>query len=134
MKETFRERFRAAVDKEKVDPMPHELLSPEFAPLTMREQIQQSIRSEISLRAQDSGLESFEEADDFEEDDPDADLLSPYQMVLMTPEPGNDDGLDGVPPEEPQEEGDPTPTPTTSEGASEAPEAPQEPVAGANPA
>lgn len=124
---TFRSRFRAMIDKEAVDPMPHELAGPELAPPTLREQIQNAIRSEISLIAEDRGLESFDEADDFEEDDPEADMLTAYQMVLMTPE--NDEDLEGAPPERPQDAPDSPPSPDTPAPPSDAPGASEEPGA-----
>lgn len=53
--------------------------------LTMAEQIQQMIRREVSLRAQDMGLETFEEAEDFDVDDDPADPHTPYEAVFDPP-------------------------------------------------
>ncbi len=117
---TFRERFRAAQGFDKSDPMPHELMSPELAPPTLREQIQNSIRSELSILAQDRGLESFEEADDFEEEDGEADMLSAYQIVLMNDE--SDESLEGGGPELPQEPPEPVMPDEAPDPPSDAPD------------
>ncbi len=116
----FRDRFHARVTKSVVDPMPHELASPEYRPPTLREQIQNAIRSEMSIIAQDRGLETFEEADDFTEDDPEAMPPTIYEQALMGPE--NDESLDGenieAPEEPPKPSDEETPTPTTPAEAS----------------
>lgn len=92
----FRTRFReAAGSTDPVDPMPHELANPDLAPPTIRETIQQAIRSELSIIAEDRGLESFQDADDFTEDDPEVDPLTIYEQALLVPE--NDETLDGTP-------------------------------------
>lgn len=119
----LRDRFHELVDKEPVDPVPHELANPALAPPTLREQIQQSIRSELSLLAEDRGLESFDEADDFEEDEPEADPLTAYEMVMMTPE--SDETLDG-PAEPAATEAETPPASDTSDPASGSPEPSEE--------
>ncbi len=91
--EGFRDRFNARRSPSPVDPMPHELANPDYRPLTLREQIQNAIRSEMSIVAQDRGLETFEEADDFEEEDPEEQLSTIYEQVLMTDE--SAESLDG---------------------------------------
>lgn len=62
--------------------------------MTMAEQIQQMVRREISLRAEDAGFESFEEAEDFEVDDDPPDPHTPYEAVFDPPPPvvENEDG------------------------------------------
>lgn len=65
-----------------IDPEPHELALKDEPP-TIREEIERFIRSNLSMKAQEEGYESFEESEDFSEDDPDADLLSPYEAVQM---------------------------------------------------
>ena len=132
---TFRDFFRNRPrDREVPDPIPHELSGPALAPPTIRETIQQTIRSELSIIAQDRGLESFEDADDFSEVDAEADLLTPYEAVLMVPEDGESvDGEEDLPKGTPAptpavNPGDPSPTPTptpeTAPVASESPETP----------
>ncbi len=120
--EGFRDRFHARRTKSAVDPMPHDLASPEYRPPTIREQIQAAIRSELSIRAQDAGLETFEEADDFEEVDPEDFGMTIYEQALMTPE--NDETLDGSP--EPVESTEPDPAPTPATDTPEPPAAPDE--------
>ncbi len=110
----FRDSFHARVTKSVVDPMPHELAHPELRPPSLRQQIQDAIRSEMSIIAQDRGLETFEEADDFEEEDREAEPLTIYEQALMVPE--NDESLDGPeigPPVEPPKPSDvATPSPS----------------------
>ncbi len=120
--EGFRDRFNKARTKSKVDPMPHDLASPEYRPPTIREQIQTAIRSELSMRAQDMGLETFEEADDFEDPDPEDVGLTIYEQALMVPE--NDESLDGSP--EPVESTEPDAAPTPATDTPEPPAAPDE--------
>lgn len=71
------------------DPTPIEVPLKFQRPPTLQEQIRQMIRSE-SLRATLSEeAESFEEADDFDIDDEEDDILSPYEIEEwreMTPE------------------------------------------------
>lgn len=55
--------------------------------MTMSEQIQQMIRREVSLRAQDLGYETFEEAEDFDVDDDVRDPHTPYEAVFDPPPP-----------------------------------------------
>ncbi len=135
----FRDEFRERVTKEAADPTPHELSHPELRPPTLREQIQTAIRSEISLAAEAKGYDTFDQADDFEEDDPDHTALTAYEIVLMTPE--TDETVDGPPPE-PAAAGSPDPAPTPGTpppsgppGPSEEPDSPRvEPLAPPKPA
>lgn len=48
-------------------------------PETLAQQIQRMVRSELSLRAQAQGFESFEEAEDFDVGD-EPELSSPYEL------------------------------------------------------
>ena len=52
-------------------------------PLSIQEEMKQFIRQEISNHAQTEGFESFEEADDFEEEDGEADLLTDYTVIEL---------------------------------------------------
>lgn len=54
-------------------------------PPTIEELIRRHIRVEMSRQAADQGMESFEEADDFEVDE-DGDPLSPYEIPEGLPE------------------------------------------------
>ncbi len=129
----FRDRFRdRPAQKETADPIPNELCRPETAPPTLREQIQTAIRSEMSLAAENAGFESFDQADDFEEDDPDHLALTAYEMVLMTPEvPETLDGAEEGPPTPPPEDPLATPGPTTTPPGKDAPEPAEEVPSGA---
>ncbi|WNK13870.1 MAG: hypothetical protein [Microvirus sp.] len=52
-------------------------------PLTIQEMVQKYIREAVSSQAVDDGQESFEDADDFEEDDPDTIPITHHQVVAM---------------------------------------------------
>jgi hypothetical protein len=93
-------RERAAADLEAVDPKPHSLLGVS-RPLSLREQIQQYVRGQVSLAAQAAGYGSFEEENDFAEPDDEPDLFSPHELRAMTPE-GPPDSLDGQEPSSPE--------------------------------
>jgi len=91
---SFHSVFRDRVNPGEVpNPIPHELAHKDFRPPTLREQIQTAIRSEFSIQAEANGLDTFEEANDFELDDEDADPLTIYEQVLMVPE--TEETLDG---------------------------------------
>lgn len=85
---------------EVVDPQPHELMEP-GRPLSIREELQRFVRGEmLKQRVEAEGHGSFEDEDDFTEDEEEPDLLSPYEAVMMAPE--MDETLDGRP-DAPQE-------------------------------
>lgn len=52
-------------------------------PKTIQEMIQESIRTHFSQQASRQGMESFEEADDFDVEDDDGDFVSPYEIRDM---------------------------------------------------
>lgn len=64
--------------KEKHDPVPVEMENPR--PLTLREEMQLYIRQEVSAAAKKNGMPSFQEEDDFDLDDGEPDLTSPYTV------------------------------------------------------
>lgn len=77
-------RARCRDDAEVLDPRP--LAVPLSKPTPIKDMIQTMIRRELSQVAQAQGAESFEDADDFEED-PDAETwASPYEVRDMEPE------------------------------------------------
>ncbi len=117
--ENFRTRFRLAHDAEVVDPVPHDLMNEKYAPPTIREQIQEAIRDTMSEQARHNGFETFEEANDFEEEDPEADPLTIYEMALMADE--NEETLDGSETEAPESDSKPSDEATP---ASDTPPAP----------
>lgn len=55
-------------------------------PLTLQEEIRRMIAVEASRAAEDAGLESFEEADDFNVEDEDEPFSSPYEVLEMYPD------------------------------------------------
>lgn len=54
-------------------------------PQTRTDQIRSFIREEISRAAHDRGVETFEEADDFDLEDMEAEPLSRYEQMLLEP-------------------------------------------------
>lgn len=62
-------------------------------PMTLKEQIQRYVRMEVSHKAQDDGFETFEEADDFEDEEPEPPWVSEYEIPDTKEEDRND--LDG---------------------------------------
>jgi len=64
---------------EVLDPTPMEIPLGFKRPPTLQEQIRQLIRTEMSQNAKGKGMETFEEADDFEVGD-DFDPSSPYEL------------------------------------------------------
>ena len=53
-------------------------------PLSMEEIIRMHVRNALSEEAVNDGNESFEDADDFEEEDPDVMPMTHHQVVAMT--------------------------------------------------
>lgn len=81
---------RVPVSRERPDPVPFAVT--EVKPLTLKEEMQRFIRSQMAAALAPSGeVESFEEANDFDVDD-DVDLMSPYEVLDMINE--------GTPPED----------------------------------
>lgn len=94
-RELLHERDRS-LGMEHPDPTPMFVSGPERPP-TLHEEIRRYMMSEFSDMAQEQGVESFEEADDFEVFDDEQDLTSPYTVVdLVHPEIPKDD-LNGSP-------------------------------------
>ena len=81
----FRDVLAERDGAEEVDPVPLEAPAGHVAPPPLRERIQAMVRQELSdLAEPDQG--SFDEEDDFEEEDPEGDILSGHQILLMDPE------------------------------------------------
>lgn len=101
----YRERVTPGED---LDPTPMELAVQ--APPSIRQLVQQHVRQELSRQFQAAGLETFEEADDFEEEDPEPEFISRFEVRDMPPEPHVPretlDGEDGPPVAPPPAEGD----------------------------
>jgi len=64
-------------------------------PLTMEEMMRRYIREEVSRSAELSGEETFEEADDFEEEDPEVIPLTHHQVLAMTDSELREEALSG---------------------------------------
>jgi len=69
--------------------IPVELGLPEERPLSLRDEMMRFIRSEISRQADDTGQETFEEANDFDVDEDE--WKSPYELIEMVDEEPIDD-------------------------------------------
>lgn len=65
--------------KEVLDSTPLEIPLSWKRPPSLRDQIKQFVRSELSNRASEEGFDTFEEADDFDVDE-DPDPLSAYEL------------------------------------------------------
>lgn len=85
------------------DPTPLEMPLGMRKPESMEDMIRRFVRQEASRVAQAEGMESFEEADDFEVEDDD---LSDAPTQYMVPEVGPDgpESLDGIKSLDPEEE------------------------------
>ena len=88
-----------AVGPEQLDKTPLEVPLEHLRPPTIKEELQRYVRYEISQIGKDAGFSSFEEEDDFDIEDEEVDLLSPYQMTELQEEAGFEGGLDGAPSE-----------------------------------
>lgn len=108
-----------AISKENPDPTPVHIpgITDQVPPLTLREEMQRYTREQISAAAAEAGVETIEEANDFEMDEADHDMLSVHSTVFITaPEPSlGPESLDGTP-----DEAQPHPSvETASEGSEE---------------
>lgn len=93
-----REALRQAAQrfpKEKPDPTPVAAIAQRQRPLTLREEMQRFIREQASEVAEMHGHDSFEDFDDFEIDDEDPDLTTPYTVSELHSE--FEETLDGQP-------------------------------------
>ena len=93
-----------AVGPEQLDKTPLEVPLEHLRPPTIKEELQRYVRYEISQIGKDAGFSSFEEEDDFDIDDEEVDLMSPYQMSELQEEAGFEGGLDGAPSDTPDSE------------------------------
>ena len=76
---------RAMKMRDPVDPNPTEWPADKLIPPSFEERMQAFVRGELSRIAEDKGMPTFEEEDDFDIDDED-DLLSPYQVREVVPD------------------------------------------------
>lgn len=108
---------RSRQDFEDIDNTPIHLPGAD-KPLTLREEMRRFIREELSAQVAATGkVGTFEEEDDFEIDDGEADLLSPYTVHDMAPEMGPLDDLDGSPTAEDEQSAGPPPTADQSDNS-----------------
>lgn len=102
--------FRTEYDefgREIPDPRPMAVPAGYDRPLSLAEQIKRMVRIELSRSAEAEGLESFEEADDFDVPEDEGDFVSPYEVREMAQEaPG---GVPVVDPDPPTQAGEKTP-------------------------
>lgn len=93
------EDLRSRVDQEHPDPTPVEIpANMNSSPLTLRDEMRRFITQEVSKQAAAHGAGSFEDEDDFTEDDPDPDLITPYDVrLLVDPNDETADDLEGSP-------------------------------------
>lgn len=98
--------------KELPNPIPYEVSPRLNRPLTLQEQIRRCLRVELSKKAQESEMETFDEANDFEVDETGDAPLSGYEVMtneypVPTPAAGEpaaaDEGGEPVAPAEPVE-------------------------------
>lgn len=79
------------------DPTPIEIPGQE-RPLPLREEMRRYVREQIGQLAHHGGAGDFEDEDDFELDEPLADIVSQYTVTEMAPEAGSPrDDLEGEP-------------------------------------
>lgn len=72
----------AALDYEEVDPIPKEAPISAERPPTLDELVKVHVEGALSEHAQGEGYETWSEANDFEEEDPELLPLTEYQMTL----------------------------------------------------
>ncbi|AZL82928.1 hypothetical protein [Apis mellifera associated microvirus 50] len=108
------ERYPGGSPLEVCNPQPVEVPLRFQRPPTMEERIRQFIRSEAMRReAEAQGAETFEEADDFEVDDPDFDVpSSEFEVMELEPQ-----DRDAAPPAEPTSPQPPAAAPGPAQGA-----------------
>lgn len=80
--------------RELPDPTPVEKPTGLKLPLSLHDEIRRFVRFELSHQAAVQGVESFEEADDFDVEEEEPELVSPYEVVDLVPEPGDRDASD----------------------------------------
>jgi len=94
-------------------------------PLSLQDEIKRFVRSEMSMRAAEHGFESFEESDDFDVDDEDGNLASPYELTEMQEEAGFEAPIDvKAPPAAPAPASAPNPPPAKPVAAQQSEAAP----------
>ena len=90
-------------DPEKLDTTPVEMPLGAGLPMSLQDLIANSVRIAVE-QEQNEEQETWDEANDFEEEDPDVLDFSPYELTDMEPEGDPTAQLEPEPPEAPQEE------------------------------
>ena len=87
------------IDAEYPDPTPVHIpgLSDQPRPLTLKQEMQRYIQHAVSQAASNNRMETFQEADDFDLEDEEPDILTPYQVKEVTEQPGSYSNMDGEP-------------------------------------
>lgn len=70
----------ASKDYEKVDPIPKEAAHPWARPATLEEMVREQVETALGDAAQGEGYESWSEANDFEEEEPDLLPMTEYEL------------------------------------------------------
>lgn len=97
---SFRDKHRELVregSKETLDQTPLHVPGLSDRPLTLREELRRFVQQEVSRQAVEAGAGSFEDEDDFTDDEGIEDLSSPYTVRELLPEAGGFDDLEGAP-------------------------------------
>lgn len=93
------------------DPRPVEVPLGYTRPPSLQEEIKRFVRNELSLRAREQGVETFEEADDFDIPEEEDEFVSEYEVQEMAVEAID---VDADPPPAPKGAGSKEPAPATS--------------------
>jgi hypothetical protein len=98
-------------------------------PVPIQERIAKTVREELSRMAEEKGMETFEDADDFDVPEEDSDFESPYELNFDPDEfPASDlRGWTEEQIEDPQAPQNPPPGPVEVPSTTQAPEAPPKP-------
>lgn len=93
-----REAIRSnRVKGETPDPEPIHVPGMSDRPLTLREEMRRFVRQELSQQAAEQGAGSFQDEDDFSEDEFEPDLISQYTVNELTDQLAPSDDLEGEP-------------------------------------
>jgi len=81
-------RYASGEGPEQLDPTPKEMPAGCFRPKSLQEMMAEMLREHIEAsKYEEEGFETYEEANDFEEEDPDILEMSPYTLLEAPEEP-----------------------------------------------
>lgn len=92
-------RMKAILAGENVDPVPHELAGTGRFP-TLAEQLRSYVRGQVSRLAEQHGLGTFDEEDDFSDEAEEPELVSRHELRFMKPD--SRESIDGAAAPSPQ--------------------------------